>query len=43
MKISLKHASSQEKVVQLGDLNRGFGRHSGRKKVIVVNLGLTSA
>ena len=43
MKISLKHASGQEKVVPLGDLNRGFGLHSGRKKVMVVNLGLTSA
>ena len=43
VKILLKCACCQEEVVQLGDVSRGFDRHSDGQKVIVVNLGYFSA
>ena len=43
VKILLKCACGQEEVVQLGNVSRGFGRHAGLQKVIVVNLGYFSA
>ena len=46
VQISLKYArrsSGQEEVVQLGDVDRGFGRHTDGQKVIVVYLGCFSA
>ena len=43
VKILLKCACCQEEAVQLGDVSRGFDRHSDGQKVIVVNLGYFSA
>ena len=37
-KILLKCACSQEEVVQLGHVSRGFGCHADGYKVIIVNL-----
>ena len=37
-KISLKCAYSQEELVQLGDVSKGFCRHADGQKIIVVNL-----
>ena len=34
VKILLKYACSQEEVVQLGNVSRGFSRHSDGQKVI---------
>ena len=42
LKISLKYACSQEEIVQLGDVIRGFSSHIDGYKVIVVNLGYFS-
>ena len=43
MKILLKCTCGQEKVVKLGDVSSGFDRHAVGQKVIVVNLGYSSA
>ena len=37
VKILLKCTCVQEVVVQLGDVSRGFARHAGRQKVIILS------
>ena len=43
MKILLKCARGQDKVVQLDNVSRGFARQADGQKVITVNLGCSSA